>query len=141
MAEAPRFHARRSGQTFGRYEGYHPKLGIWDHIASRRNPFCLSGVRAPLEATTRLRSRTSGVHGRLNLAAYDQPDFLPVLYCEPYSDNEAAIQRALRLRDEPNFASAWILEEGENVIWNSSELLLECQRRNPAEQRPRRRPR
>src|SRR6516165_1641495 len=54
MAEAPRFHARRSGQTFGRYEGYHPKLGTWDHITSRRNRFCLSGVRAPLEATTRL---------------------------------------------------------------------------------------
>jgi transcriptional regulator with XRE-family HTH domain len=61
---------------------------------------------------------------------YDQPDCLPVLYCEPHSDNEAAIQRALRLRDDPNFANAWILEEGENVIWNSSELLLECQRRS-----------
>jgi hypothetical protein len=61
---------------------------------------------------------------------YDDSDCLPVLYCEPHSDNEAAIQRALRLRDDPNFANAWILEEGENVIWNSSELLLECQRRS-----------
>src|SRR5262249_2318281 len=37
---------------------------------------------------------------------------------------------ALRLRDDQKFASAWILEEGENVIWNSSELLLECRRRS-----------
>ena len=60
----------------------------------------------------------------------DQSDCLSLLYCEPYSDNEAAIQRALRLSDDQNFANAWILEEGENVIWNSPELLLECRRRS-----------
>jgi DNA-binding XRE family transcriptional regulator len=59
-----------------------------------------------------------------------QPDCFPLLYCEPYSNNEAAIQRALRLSDDQKFACAWILEERENVIWNSSELLLECRRRS-----------
>ena len=63
-------------------------------------------------------------------APSDQPDSVPVLYCEPYADNEAAIQRTLRLRDGPNFANAWILGEDENVLWNSSELLLECHRRS-----------
>jgi transcriptional regulator with XRE-family HTH domain len=61
---------------------------------------------------------------------YDQPDYFPNLYCEPYPDNEAAIQRALRLSNKPNFANAWILEKGETVIWNSAELLLECTRRS-----------
>jgi transcriptional regulator with XRE-family HTH domain len=61
---------------------------------------------------------------------YDQADYFPTLYCEPYPDNEAAIRRALRLSNIPNFANAWIFEEGETVIWNSSELLLECTRRS-----------
>jgi hypothetical protein len=75
-----------------------------------------------------IRQQTAVINAiRAHLA--DQPDSIPVLYCEPYPDNEAAIQRALRLRDQPNFANAWILEEDENVIWNSSELLLECHRR------------
>jgi transcriptional regulator with XRE-family HTH domain len=63
-------------------------------------------------------------------APSDNPDCRPVLYCEPYSNNDAAIQRALRLIDEPNFANAWIVGEDENVVWNSSELILECQRRS-----------
>lgn len=63
-------------------------------------------------------------------APSDQPDSVPVLYCEPYPDNEAAIERAVRLRAQPSFANAWILEEDEKVIWNSSELLLECDRRS-----------
>jgi transcriptional regulator with XRE-family HTH domain len=66
-------------------------------------------------------------------APADEPDCLPLLYCELYSDNEAAIQRTLRLRDQPNFANAWILEEDENVVWNSSELLFECDRRSGRE--------
>jgi|SRR5262245_29017895 len=63
-------------------------------------------------------------------APSDQPDSVPVLYCEPYPDNEAAIERAVWLRAQPSFANAWILEEDEKVIWNSSELLLECDRRS-----------
>jgi DNA-binding XRE family transcriptional regulator len=58
------------------------------------------------------------------------PNCLPLLRCEPYSHNDAAIQKALRLRDDQNFADIWILEEGDNVIWNSPELLLECARRS-----------
>jgi hypothetical protein len=51
-------------------------------------------------------------------APSDRPDSLPILYCEP--NNEAAIQRAVRLRDQPHFANSWILGEDENVIWNSA---------------------
>jgi DNA-binding XRE family transcriptional regulator len=59
----------------------------------------------------------------------DSPS-LPLLHCEPYPDNEAAIQRALRLRLDQPFINPWILEEGESVVWNSPELLLECARRS-----------
>ena len=62
---------------------------------------------------------------------YDKPDCLPTLYCERYPNNEAAIQRAVLLGNKPNLANAWILEERDTVIWNSSELLLECRRRSP----------
>jgi DNA-binding XRE family transcriptional regulator len=51
---------------------------------------------------------------------------LPLLHCEPYPDNEAAIQRALRLTP---FVAPWILEEGESVVWNSLELQVECTKR------------
>jgi transcriptional regulator with XRE-family HTH domain len=58
------------------------------------------------------------------------PNWCPLLHCEPYSHNDAAIQRAIQLRDEQKFANAWIFEEGDNVIWNGPELLLECARRS-----------
>jgi DNA-binding XRE family transcriptional regulator len=54
---------------------------------------------------------------------------LPLLHCEPHPDNEAAIQRALHLRSEQPLITPWILEEGENVVWNGPELQLECTRR------------
>jgi DNA-binding XRE family transcriptional regulator len=59
----------------------------------------------------------------------DRPHNLPVLHCEPYPHNEAAIRRALQLRDDENFFNPYILEEGDNVVWNCPELLLECDRR------------
>ena len=59
----------------------------------------------------------------------ENSNHLPLLHCEPYPDNEAAIERALRLRRDKPFVTPWILEEGENVVWNSPELLVECMRR------------
>ena len=52
-------------------------------------------------------------------------DFPPLLHCEPYPNNEAAIQRVLQLRRGQNFVYLWILEEGEHVVWDGTELLLE----------------
>ena len=53
-------------------------------------------------------------------------DAPPVLHCEPHPDNDVAIQRLVQLRKEQSPANAWMLEEGNNVIWNDPELLLEC---------------
>ena len=59
----------------------------------------------------------------------ENPNCVPLLHCEPYPDNEAAIQRALLLRRDQPLLTPWILEEGDNVVWNSPELHLECTRR------------
>jgi DNA-binding XRE family transcriptional regulator len=56
-------------------------------------------------------------------------DHLPILHCEPLVDNEAAIRRVIQLRGASNVAGAWILAEGERIIWNNQELLLECETR------------
>jgi len=60
------------------------------------------------------------------------PDHLPIFRCEPLVDNEGAIRRAIQLRRSSNVAGAWILAEGERIIWNNEELLLECETRGQA---------
>jgi hypothetical protein len=71
-----------------------------------------------------------------------RPDFGPVnlvcgdnrvqscallLRCELFSNNEAAIERALDL--DESFINAMILEDGGGVVWSVSELLCELERR------------
>jgi DNA-binding XRE family transcriptional regulator len=73
-----------------------------------------------------------------------RPDFGPVslvyadgrassptsfLHCELHSNNDAAIQQALRLSETPNFVNPHIMEDGAGVIWTTAELVGECARR------------
>lgn len=49
------------------------------------------------------------------------------LQCELFSNNEAALKRALDL--DESFVNAMILEDGGGVVWSISELLCELERR------------
>lgn len=60
----------------------------------------------------------------------DSPRSPTLLHCEPYPNNGAAMQRVFRLRRDQNFVTAWILEEGENLVSSSAELLGECTKKN-----------
>ena len=63
----------------------------------------------------------------------------PLLQCELYSNNAAAIEQALKLNEK--FINPLIMEDGGGVVWTASELLRECERRrdelNPTRPPPR----
>jgi DNA-binding XRE family transcriptional regulator len=57
------------------------------------------------------------------------PHCIVGIQCELYPNNEAALQRACRLRHIPKIIYRFIMEEDGGVIWNGPELLRECDRR------------
>lgn len=58
----------------------------------------------------------------------------PLLQCEAYSNNDAAIERALSL--SPSAISPLIIEVGGDVVWTAPELLRECERRRDELRQP-----
>jgi DNA-binding XRE family transcriptional regulator len=57
---------------------------------------------------------------------------LALLRCDRYPNNEAAIEEATRLRFDPLMVDPFILAEDGSVVWDSPELLEECNRRRRA---------
>jgi len=49
--------------------------------------------------------------------------------CELYSNNEVAIRQALRLTENQNVSNPLIIETDGSVVWNTHELMHECERR------------
>ena len=62
----------------------------------------------------------------------DEPYCVPLLRCDRHPNNEAAIEEAGRLGLDPLPGNPLILAEDGSVIWDSSELLDECNRRSCA---------
>ena len=62
----------------------------------------------------------------------DEPYCVGLLRCDRHPNNEAAIEEARRFGLDPMFVNPFILAEDGSVIWDSPELLDECQRRNCA---------
>lgn len=63
---------------------------------------------------------------------WPEPDCRSRVLClvrEPHPTNEAAIDRACRLRQAPDFISAFVVDADGNMIWSNSELLHECEKR------------
>ena len=61
-----------------------------------------------------------------------QPDetcSVAILRCDRHPNNEAAIEEACRLGLDPLLGNRFILAEDGSVIWDSPELLDECNRR------------
>jgi transcriptional regulator with XRE-family HTH domain len=62
----------------------------------------------------------------------DEPYGVDLLRCDPYPNNEAAIEEACRLELDPLRGNLFIVAEDGSVIWDSPELLDECNRRSCA---------
>jgi transcriptional regulator with XRE-family HTH domain len=62
----------------------------------------------------------------------DEPYCVELLRCDRYPNNEAAIEEARRLGRDPLHVNPFILAEDGAVIWESPELLDECNRRSCA---------
>jgi len=63
---------------------------------------------------------------------WENPDVwsdLVVLQCEGYPDNQAAIRRACFLTETHSLNVAFIVEGDGGIVWTSTELLDECDRR------------
>jgi hypothetical protein len=60
-----------------------------------------------------------------------------ILQCEPYSNNESAIERACRLGSVSNVINLFIIEEDLGIVWTYPELQRECERRRSESQQPR----
>jgi transcriptional regulator with XRE-family HTH domain len=56
----------------------------------------------------------------------DEPYCVALLRCDRHPDNEAAIEEAVRLRLDPLLVNAFILSEDGSVVWESAELVHEC---------------
>lgn len=66
---------------------------------------------------------------------FQQPDeaySVALLRCDQHPSNEAAIEEACRLGFDPLLGNPFILAEDGSVIWDSPELLDECNRRSRA---------
>jgi transcriptional regulator with XRE-family HTH domain len=59
----------------------------------------------------------------------DYPSRALCMQCELQPNNEAAIRRASRLRETPDFTNPAIIDENGGVVWSAPELLLECEKR------------
>jgi transcriptional regulator with XRE-family HTH domain len=62
----------------------------------------------------------------------DEPYSVDLLRCDLHANNEAAIEEAGRLQLDHSLVNPFILAEDGSVIWESLELLNECNRRTCA---------
>jgi transcriptional regulator with XRE-family HTH domain len=62
----------------------------------------------------------------------DEPYCVPLLRCDRHPNTEAAIEEAGRLALDPLLVNPFILAEDGSVIWDTPELLDECNRRSCA---------
>src|SRR5262249_9095496 len=60
---------------------------------------------------------------------WSQSEATSVLRCERFPTNDAAMNRAVTLRQSPQFVSPHIIDRSGSVVWTSAELLHECNRR------------
>ena len=70
----------------------------------------------------------------------DDPSRTVLLQCELYSNNEAAIGRALELMETSSFINPLIMEKDGGIVWTTPELLRECDRRREEAKRKRETP-
>jgi transcriptional regulator with XRE-family HTH domain len=62
----------------------------------------------------------------------DETYCVPLLRCDRHPNNEDAIEEAGRLGLDPLLVNPFILAENGSVIWDTPELLDECNRRSSA---------
>jgi transcriptional regulator with XRE-family HTH domain len=60
------------------------------------------------------------------MAAAIEPESLPVLFCERYPNNKAALLACPTRIGTRDFSSLFILDDGKSVIWSGKGLLEEC---------------
>jgi DNA-binding XRE family transcriptional regulator len=60
----------------------------------------------------------------------DEPRCVALMRCVRHPNNEAAIEEAVRLRLDSLLVNGFILSEDGSVIWESAELVDECNRRS-----------
>lgn len=67
----------------------------------------------------------------------DCPTRMIFMQCELCANNEVAIRQTLRLRKRPSFHHPLIIERGGGIIWNTPDLLCECDKRKKHRKRER----
>jgi DNA-binding XRE family transcriptional regulator len=67
----------------------------------------------------------------------DCPTRRVFVQCELCTNNEVAIQQALRLSKNPSFRNPLIIEHGGGIIWSIPDLLRECDKRRKRRKRKR----
>lgn len=60
----------------------------------------------------------------------DFPSRVLCMQRELYLNCEAALQRACRLREAPNFSNPLVIAEDGAVVWSTPELMRECDKRS-----------
>lgn len=82
------------------------------------------------------RSKQRPDFGPVNLVYSDSrlSSRTPLLQCEIYSNNDAAIERAVALIQ--SFINPMIIEDGGAVIWTAAEILRELERRRDESRLP-----
>jgi transcriptional regulator with XRE-family HTH domain len=64
----------------------------------------------------------------------DEPRCVALLRCDRHSNNEFAIEEAVRLKVDPLLLNAFVLSEDGSVVWDSAELFHECNSRRCVKQ-------
>jgi transcriptional regulator with XRE-family HTH domain len=59
-------------------------------------------------------------------SAASEPETLPVLFCERYPNNKAALLACSKRMGTGNFSNSFILDDVKAVIWSGMGLLEEC---------------
>jgi transcriptional regulator with XRE-family HTH domain len=106
------------------------------HWESERTPIPRTVVLACEELTRCWKQRPE--FGPVNLVYADGPIWqsaegpyhLPVLQCEFYPTNDAAIRQACRLRNDPKFINPFIVAEDGEIVWSGPDLLQQCSKRS-----------
>jgi DNA-binding XRE family transcriptional regulator len=56
----------------------------------------------------------------------DKPYDIPIVQCQVFANNEAAIHQMHRLRDDPYFVNPFVMGQDGAIIWTAPELLRMC---------------
>lgn len=63
---------------------------------------------------------------RPSRAAASEPGPLPVLFCERFPNNKAAMKACSKRMVSQDFSNSFILDDAKSVIWSGMSLLEEC---------------